>query len=129
MRRPDELDERQHGHRVEEVDADVGAHLGHRKARGVGREDAAGLGVLAQLGEDLLLDVELLEDGLEHQVAVGEVLVAGRGREQRAEEARLAFVVASPGDLLGERLVDGLPGGGNRVLAEIAHRDRDLEAP
>src|SRR6476469_4440206 len=51
--------------------------------------------VLAQLAEDLLLDLTLLEDGLEHQVAVGEVLVAGGGGDERAEEPRLAFVVAT----------------------------------
>src|SRR5439155_1613530 len=79
----DELDEREHRDRVEEVDADVGAHLGDRKARRVRGEDAFGGDVLAELGEDLLLDLELLEDGLEDEVAVCEVFVAGGGRDER----------------------------------------------
>ena len=76
-----ELDERQERDGVEEVDADVRAHLGDREAGGVGGEDGLGLHVLSKLGEDLLLELELLEDGLEHEVAVGEVLVAGGRRD------------------------------------------------
>ena len=66
----------------------------------------SGSRVLAQLGEDLLLDLELLEDRLEHEVAVGEVVVGRRGRDERGEKARLALVVAALGDLLGEAFLD-----------------------
>ena len=48
------------------------------------------------------LTLQLLEDGLEHEVAVGEPLVAGRAGDERGEEARLALVVAALRDLLRE---------------------------
>jgi hypothetical protein len=122
-----ELDERQHRNGVEEVDADVCAHLRDGEARGVRREHAVGAHVLGQLCEDLLLEVGLLEDRLEHEVAVREVLVARRGGDKRAQEVGLALVVASFGDLLVECLVDGASGRCQRFLAEVAHCDRDLE--
>ena len=84
------------------MDADVGAHLGDGKARRVGREDATRGDALTYFLEDLALDVELLENGLEHEVAAGEVVVARRGGDERGQEARLAFVVAALRDLLGE---------------------------
>src|SRR5207253_2354067 len=72
---------------------------------------------------------ELLEDGLEREVAVGEVLVAGRGGDERGQEAGLALVVAALGDLLGELGLDALARVGQRVLTEVAQGDRDLEPP
>ena len=84
--------------------------------------------MLAQLGEDLSLELRLLEDGLEHEVAVREVLVAGRGRDERAEEARLALVVPALRDLLLELVLDAVARAREGVLADVAHGDRDFQA-
>ena len=80
-----QLDERQHGDRVEEVHADealglreAGAHLRHRQRRRVRGEDASSADDALELAEDLLLDGELLEHRLDHEVAAGEALVVGR---------------------------------------------------
>ena len=54
---------------------------------------------LFELCEDLLLDLELLEHRLEHEVAVGEAVVVGAAGDERREEPSLAFVVAALGDL------------------------------
>ena len=124
----DELHERQDRDGVEEVDADVCAHLGDRKAGGVRGEDAVVPRVLAQLGEDSLLRLELLEDGLQDEIAVGEVLVGRSGRDDRAEEARLALVVAALRDLLCKLGLDRLAGAVEGFLADVAHSDRHLEA-
>src|SRR5579859_7275331 len=76
--------------RREEVQADhVPRPAGHRsdlvdvEVAGVRRQDGAGLGHLVQAGEDVLLDVHPLEDGLDDQVAVGELLEVQRAGEQR----------------------------------------------
>ena len=70
--------------------------------RGVGREDRVVGEVLLDLGEDLLLDAELLEDGLDDPVAVGEVGLVGGSGDERLEPVRL--VRADPA--LAEQLVD-----------------------
>ena len=54
------------------------ADLLDRERRGVGGEDRVVGDVLLDLGEDVLLDAELLEDGLDDPVAVGEVGLVGR---------------------------------------------------
>ncbi len=72
--------------------------------------------------------VELLEDRLDHEVAVGEVLVAGRRRDQRGEEAGLALVVAAFRDLLLKVGLDALARARERLLADVAHCDRHLQA-
>jgi hypothetical protein len=110
------------------VDADVRSHLGHREARRVRREHALRLRVLAQLGEDLLLQRGLFEHRLEDEVAVGEVLVRRRRGDEAGEEAGLAFVVAALGDLLGQSFVDARAGALKRLLVDVAHRDGDLQA-
>ena len=80
--------------------------------------------------EDLLLHLELLEDRLEHEVAVGEVLVAGRAGDERGQEAGLALVVAALGDLLRRaRTRCSRARSRPRLVADVAHRDRHLEAP
>ena len=69
------------------------------------------------LCEDLALDVELLEDRFEHEVAALELLPAGAAVDERREE-RLALA-----DLLAnrrKRLVDA-------ALLEVAQDDRHLE--
>ena len=73
---------------------------------GVGGEDRARLGDLVELAENLLLDVHILEHGLDDQVAIGEVLEA----ERRLQQAHRAF------DLLG-----GHPALGRARLVILAH--------
>ena len=76
---PHDLQQRHHRDRVEEVEPDhplgvrqVGRHRGDRQRRGVGGQHALGRDDLLQLGPDLLLDAEVLEDRLDHEVGVGE---------------------------------------------------------
>ena len=71
----DDLDQLHDRRRVEEVHADdlVGPvrgdrDLGDRQRRRVGRQDRLRLADLVQLGEDLLLQVEMLGHGLDDQV-------------------------------------------------------------
>src|SRR3712207_9169644 len=51
--------------------------LGDRQRGGVGREDRLRRADLVQPGEDLLLELEVLRHGLDHQVGVGQVLQRG----------------------------------------------------
>ena len=81
----DDLDERHQRRRVEEVHADDalragrrGRDLGHRERRGVRREDRVGSADPVELGEERALRLELLDDRLDHEVAVGERLELGR---------------------------------------------------
>ena len=64
VRRADELDERHERDGVEEVHADVGAHLRHGQRRRVRREHAVRPHDLAKLGEHPLLHVHLLDHRL-----------------------------------------------------------------
>ena len=64
VRRADELDERHERDGVEEVHADVGAHLRHGQRRRVRREHAVRPHDLAELGEHALLHVHLLDHRL-----------------------------------------------------------------
>ena len=107
--RVDDLDERHHRDRVEEVEADqalgvlqLRADLVDRERRGVGGEDRVVGDVLLDLGEDLLLDAELLEDGLDDPVAVGEVGLVGGAGDERLQPVGLVGVDAP----LAEQLVD-----------------------
>ena len=84
----DDLDERHQRRRVEEVHADDpsgrrrgGCDLGHRERRGVRGEDGVRAADPLELGEELPLRLELLDDRLDHDVAVGEVAELGRQRE------------------------------------------------
>ena len=79
----DHLDQLHHLRRVEEVHADdvgrAAAGLGaldHRQAGRRRRQHRARLGDLAEGGEQRLLDRQRLDDGLDDQVAVGEVVQA-----------------------------------------------------
>ena len=73
------LHQRQHGDRVEEVEADhprrvrqAGRHRRHRQRGGVGGQHALRRDDRLDLGEHLLLDRQLLEDRLDDEVGVGE---------------------------------------------------------
>ena len=62
--------------------AGAGGDLVDVEIGGVGRQDRAGLADGVELGEDLLLDVHLLEHRFDDQVAVGEVLELERGGQR-----------------------------------------------
>ena len=57
--------------------------------RGVGRQDCAGLAYFVECLEDLLLDVHVLEHGLDHEVDVAHRVVTERRRDQRHALAHL----------------------------------------
>ena len=109
----DDLDERQHRDGVEEVEADVGADLRHRERRRVRGEDGARR-KLAQLREHLLLDVQLLDDRLEHEVALLEPVPARRSRHERRALTDL------PADV-GKRSL-------HELVAQVADHERHLES-
>ena len=93
---PHDLEQRHQSDRVEEVHArnplgptQVGGHVGDREGRGVRREHALVAHQLLELCEHLLLHLELLEHGLEHQVAVGEAFVVRAPRDEGREKRPL----------------------------------------
>ena len=107
--RADDLDEREQRRRVEEVHADHAlrmlGRLGDgmdRDRRGVRREDRVGPHEAVELGEHLALRLELLDDRLDHEIAVGQVGELGReataGRASRRAPRRVAlpFSTARP---------------------------------
>ena len=85
---PDDLDERHQRRRIEEVHADDALRparrardLGHGERRRVRGEHGVRPRDPVELGEELLLRPELLDDRLDHEVAVGE-LADVRGQRQ-----------------------------------------------
>ena len=117
-----DLDERHQRRRVEEVHADDalgpgrrGRDLGHRERRGVGREDRVGPADPVELGEELALRLELLDDRLDHEVAVGERLELGRRRQPRNGRVAIGLLELALLDLAREEVPD--PAG--RRLAEL----------
>ena len=85
---PHDLDERQQRCRVEEVHADHALRtlgrlgdVGHGERGRVRREDRLGPRDAVELGEELPLRAELLDDRLDHEVAVREVGDLGRRLE------------------------------------------------
>ena len=92
--------------RVEEVHADDPAGVGGRgrdlrdgQARRVGGEHGVRADDLVELLEDRALEVEVLHDGLDHEVAVLEV--GERGAQGEPVEDRLLLVLAELAPLLG----------------------------
>ena len=71
------------------------ADLLDRQRRGVRREHGLGRDELLDLGEHLLLDAELFEDGLDDEVAVGVVGLVGRAGDERPQSVRLVGVEAA----------------------------------
>ena len=144
--RRDQLDELLHRGRVEEVDAEHVVRAGggdgelhQRDGGGVGGQDRVRPGQhLVEHLEDLGLDLLVLHDGLDHQVAVGE-LAEVRG-EGEAVERRVALLlgdlaalgglaqgVGQPGPAQLQRLAGGLgdphvqPGPGTHLGDARAH--------
>ena len=94
--RAHQLDQPLHGRGVEEVHADQptrasGAHreLGDRERRRVRREDDVGAAHLVQLAEHARLELEVLGNGLDDEIGVGEVgHRRGGGDPRRAARRR-----------------------------------------
>ena len=130
----DELEERHQRDGVEEVHSDdalgapeVGGHVGNGQRGRVRGDHALGGDELLDLREHPLLHVELLEDRLEHEVAVRESVVLGRAGDDRPEKRSLSRVVAP----FRRELVDLAADLGERLLhllvAHIAKYDRYLQ--
>ena len=93
----DYFDHFHEGHRVEEVVArklggalQGGGNGGHGQRRGVGHQHGGGGQHFFQIGEQAFLDVELFDDGFDHQIAPSQVLQLG-GAQQAAFVARYGF--------------------------------------
>ena len=92
----DDLQQRQHRDRVEEVEADdpLGVLAGSAAISVTDSEEVlvasthSGRDDRLDLGEHLLLDRHLLEDGLDHEVGVGERVLGQRAGDQRLEPVR-----------------------------------------
>ena len=76
-----DFDDFHQGHRVEEVEARQTLRMGqhrsdrcHRQRRCIGRQSCAGCHHRFQILEELLFDTEVLNDGLDHQVAIAQLL-------------------------------------------------------
>ena len=101
---------------------DGGGDLRHRQRRRVRREDRVRADDPLELGEELELRVELLDDRLDHEVAVREVGELGRQRRATpSADSRSSAVIVLLVDLALEEVRDPLA----RLRAELV---RDLAA-
>ena len=92
---------------------EVGGHLADGERRRVRREDALGVDDGLELGEDLLLDGQLLEDGFEDEIAVCERVETRRSLDRAPAIAEL--------------LADRRDGAVDRLLVEVADHERHAE--
>ena len=88
LRAANDLHEGQLRHRIEEVDTDEAAWIGQRRGdvldhdrRRVGSEHGAGLEPGLDALEQSLLDVELFDDGLDHDIGPADAIALGVGNE------------------------------------------------
>ena len=95
--------------------------LGDRERGGVRREDGVGPADPLELGEELPLRLELLDDRLDHEVAVGEVLELGRQREPADRLVARRLLQLPLLDLARQEVADPVAG----LLAQLG---RDLAA-
>ena len=129
-----DLDQWHYRDRVEEVEPheslgvlELLTDLLHRQRGGVGRENRVVGDDLLDLTEDLLLDPDLLENRLDHEVAVGVLVLVGGAVDERTKAIRTIPVESSLllelADLfvdVGESLVDAR-------LIKVGDQDRHLE--
>ena len=92
-----------------------GRDLGDRERGGVRGEDGVGTADSLELGEELPLRLELLDDRLDHEVAVGEVAELGRQRQPADRVVARRLLELPLLDLAGEEVADPLA----RLLAEL----------
>ena len=125
---PDDLDERHHRRRIEEVQAGDpirplrrGGHLDDREAGGVRGEDRSRRAQPVERAEHLLFRGHLLDDGLDHEVAVLQVLER-RGATHPAA-SRLRVVLRQLGRLhdARERGIDPGEALVEKWLRDLAH--------
>ena len=135
----DDLHQLHGGHGAEEVHAQEllgtqrsGGQLGDAQGGGVGDENGFGLHDGSQLGEGVLLQLHILDHGLENDVDVGQVVQVGGGL-QAAQHLGLLFLGdLALGDLLVKALLDAgdalLQGGGPVVVENhvVAALESDL---
>ena len=81
-------------------------HLDHRQGGRVGGEDGLRLEDVVEPREQLLLHGEVLDHGLEHEVAVGEGVEVVGGADPRRDLLGGGLLELAPLDLLGERLLE-----------------------
>ena len=110
---PHDLDERHQRRRVEEVHADgpFGAlehrcDLGHRERRCVRREDRIVADDRLERAKELVLDVEVLERGLDHDVAAREVGEVGREAQPAHRRVARSLVELALVDLARQEVAD-----------------------
>ena len=119
---------------IEEVHArdalwlpEVRRHLRHGQRRRVRCQDACIPHDTLELCEHLLLDRQLLEHGLQNEVAVGEGGVGGLARDERGEKAALVLVVAALRNLavdLGSDVAESVL---DDLLLHVTDHDRHFE--
>ena len=128
LRAADDLDERHAVDRVEEVHADdvlgmlrVRGDVGDRDRRRVRGEDRARLLDAFELREDLPLDVDVLDDGLDHEVGAPEAAPVGGGGD--AGELPLHLPLRHPPrvDFAPPDLRRRLVAAGDGVPVDVAH--------
>ncbi len=103
-------------------------HRLDRERRRVRDQQALGGHDALERAEDVLLDGELLEDRLEHEVAARVGVDPSAGGDDRAEEPRLPLGEPSLRDQAGELAVDRGDGLLGTLGVDVREHDRDLEA-
>ena len=90
---------------------------------GIGGQNGLGLADLIQLGEDGLLDVQVLDGGLYHQIGIRSQVQVG-GKSDLAGNGGLAGLVQlALGHLLVQALVQTGLTGLDDLIADVAHHD------
>jgi hypothetical protein len=129
--RGNDLDQREHRDRVEEVEPDdvVRPARGHgqlhdRDGRRVGRQHrVVGLDGGVELPEHPELDVLSLGHGLHDQLAVGELAEVGHEAQTTVHRTGRRLVELAPLHRLGQRALDALAPGGQRPRVGLGHED------
>jgi len=128
--RADHLEQLHHLDRVEEVEADEalgplrnGGLRDHRQRRRVGGEHGTVLDDPVDLAPHLDLEVEVLGDGLDHEVAVGEVRVVERAMDAAARLVGGRLLELALLDRARQLLLDLAEPLVERALVGLAHDD------
>ncbi|MCY1366167.1 hypothetical protein D9M69_530480 [compost metagenome] len=115
--------------RVEEVHADhpagmleAGSQAGDGQGRGIAGEDAVGAAQLFELAQQATLDLQVLDDGFDHQAGIGQGL-DGLHRLQAGDDGGAGFggefVLLHQAAELAVDAVDGLGGRAGAVVIEL----------
>ena len=138
----DHLEQRHQLRRVEEVEPDEplrplrrGRLVDHRERRGVGGEDGAVLDHGVDLRPHRELLAEVLGDRLDHEVAVGQLAVVGRGIDPGAHRIGVGLLLLALLDRPRQLLLDAPVGPLDPLVVALAEHDvvvrlgRDLGDP